>query len=65
MADCKRETNAENCTCTFTNCELRGMCCECIAKHLKDKQLPGCCFPAEAEKTGDRSFENFAKAWGL
>jgi len=23
--------------------------------------LPGCCFPAEAERTYDRSFEHFAK----
>jgi hypothetical protein len=25
------------------------------------RQLPGCCFPAEVEKTWDRSFETFAK----
>jgi hypothetical protein len=27
--------------------------------------LPGCCFPPDAEKTYDRSFKAFAKAWGL
>jgi len=32
---------------------------------LASKQLPGCCFPPEVEKTYDRSFEAFAKAWGL
>jgi hypothetical protein len=26
---------------------------------LKSRQLPGCCFPDEAEKTWDRSFEHF------
>jgi len=25
------------------------------------RQLPGCCFPDEAEKTWDRSFEHFAR----
>jgi hypothetical protein len=29
------------------------------------KQLPGCCFPDDAEKTYDRSFRAFAKAWNL
>jgi hypothetical protein len=29
------------------------------------KQLPGCCFPEEVEKTYDRSFRAFAKAWKL
>jgi hypothetical protein len=29
------------------------------------QQLPGCCFPPEVEKTYDRSFTAFAKAWNL
>jgi hypothetical protein len=29
------------------------------------KQLPGCCFPDEVEKTYDRSFRAFARAWNL
>jgi hypothetical protein len=29
------------------------------------KQLPGCCFPDDIEKTYDRSFRAFAKAWKL
>jgi hypothetical protein len=32
---------------------------------LSSKQLPGCCFPDNVEKTYDRSFTAFAKAWGL
>jgi hypothetical protein len=32
---------------------------------LASKQLPGCCFPPKAEKAYDRSFQAFAKAWGL
>jgi hypothetical protein len=41
------------------------MCCECLGYHLKSKQLPGCCFPPAVEKTYDRSFKAFAKAWKL
>jgi hypothetical protein len=29
------------------------------------KQLPACCFPDDVEKTYDRSFSAFAKAWSL
>jgi hypothetical protein len=29
------------------------------------KQLPGCCFPDDIEKTYDRSFQAFAQAWNL
>jgi hypothetical protein len=29
------------------------------------KQLPACCFPDDVEKTYDRSFRAFAKAWNL
>jgi hypothetical protein len=29
------------------------------------KELPACCFPNDVEKTYDRSFRAFAKAWNL
>ncbi len=63
--ECKQAENAATCSCTYTSCGKRGICCECITSHLASKQLPGCCFPSEAEKSYDRSFANFAKAWGL
>jgi hypothetical protein len=63
--DCKKESNSKNCTCTYTPCSRRGACCDCLAYHLKNRQLPGCCFPPDAEASYDRSFENFAKAWKL
>ena len=53
--------NLEHCGCTYAGCSKKGMCCECIAYHLNMNQLPGCCFPPEAEKTYDRSFEHFAR----
>ena len=63
--DCKQAANAKNCTCTYTSCDKRGACCDCLQYHLAQKQLPGCCFPSEAERTYDRSFANFARAWNL
>ncbi len=62
--ECRKETNLENCKCTYTSCSRQGICCECISYHLKSRQLPGCCFPAEAEATYDRSFEHFARLVG-
>lgn len=63
--ECKKEKNLDFCKCTYTSCGKRGVCCECIQYHLASKQLPGCCFPPAAEKTYDRSFKAFAKAWNL
>jgi len=62
--ECKKQVNIDRCTCSY-DCPTKGTCCDCLHKHLGAKQLPGCCFPPEAEKTYDRSFENFAKAWEL
>ena len=55
----------DTCGCTYSGCERRGKCCECLRYHLSMKQLPGCCFPPEAEQSYDRSFRKFAEAWGL
>lgn len=62
--ECKKESNLKHCTCTY-RCGKRGMCCDCLQSHLRNRELPGCCFPAEAERTYDRSFEAFATAWRL
>lgn len=63
--ECRKIENLDACTCTYSSCPTRGMCCECLQKHLKNQELPGCCFPPEVEKTYDRSFRAFARAWGL
>ena len=63
--ECKKEENSQDCTCTYGGCPHRGICCECIQYHLASKQLPGCCFPPEAEASYDRSFKKFAEAWKL
>lgn len=59
--DCKKEKNLVNCTCSYDPCSRKGICCECIEYHVKKRQLPGCCFPKDAERTYNRSFEHFAK----
>jgi hypothetical protein len=61
--ECPAQPN-EDCTCTYPGCPRHGRCCECLSYHLKSKQLPGCCFPPEVEKSYDRSFARFMQAWG-
>ncbi len=58
--ECKYERNLEMCNCSYSTCSSKGVCCDCIVKHLKSRQLPGCCFTTEGEATFDRSFEHFA-----
>jgi hypothetical protein len=59
MAPAKNCSNSSKCACTYAGCARHGKCCECLSYHLAHRQLPGCCFPPEAEKTYDRSFEKF------
>jgi hypothetical protein len=59
--ECKAAQNKAACKCTHTSCPNRGICCQCVQAHLAGRQLPGCFFPPDAEKTYDRSFEHFAK----
>jgi hypothetical protein len=56
--ECTVETNLAACTCTY-DCEKRGKCCQCVAYHRGMKQLPGCFFSKEGEKTYDRSVRKF------
>ncbi len=59
--ECKKTENLEKCNCSYEPCSRKGVCCDCIAYHLRSRQLPACCFTNEAERTYDRSFEHFAK----
>jgi hypothetical protein len=56
--------NLGRCNCSYAGCENKGNCCVCLHYHLSMKQLPGCCFPADAERTYDRSFRKFIEVWG-
>ncbi len=57
--ECRQQENLKRCTCTYPGCDKKGVCCECIAYHLKMRELPGCMFSIAAEKSYDRSFDNF------
>jgi len=59
--ECRKEQNLKVCNCSYGGCPRQGMCCECLQYHLKSRQLPACCFPQDAEKTYDRSFDHFAR----
>ena len=59
--ECQKEINKIGCNCSYPGCPRKGRCCECLKKHLANRELPACCFPKEAEKSYDRSFEYFVK----
>ena len=59
--ECKKDKNLKSCNCTYEPCSRKGSCCDCLAFHLQSRELPGCCFSREAERTFDRSFEHFSR----
>jgi hypothetical protein len=59
--DCKKEANLAVCTCTYEPCSRKGTCCDCVAYHLRARELPGCVFDERGERTYDRSFEHLAR----
>jgi hypothetical protein len=59
--ECKKDDNLKGCPCTYEPCSRKGVCCECLAYHLAQNELPACAFPPEVERTYDRSFARFVK----
>lgn len=59
--ECTREENLKDCTCTYTSCQRRGICCQCVRHHREKGEIPGCFFNKEYERTYDRSIANFIK----
>jgi hypothetical protein len=57
--ECKKNVNKSKCNCSYEPCSRKGVCCECVAYHRGNRELPACFFPDEVEKTYDRSFEKF------
>lgn len=57
--ECNKQKNLKICTCTYEPCSRKGICCECIAYHRKNNEIPGCFFSVEAERTYNRSIEYF------
>ena len=61
--ECKVEENRRDCPCTYEPCPRKGLCCECIAYHWRNRELPACLFPPDVEKTYDRSLERFISCY--
>lgn len=59
MAECKKEVNEQRCNCSYPGCPRKYICCDCVAYHRDNGQLPACFFPDEVERTYDRSVERF------
>lgn len=59
--ECKKDRNAAGCACTYEPCPRKGLCCDCVAYHRAAGELPGCLFTPEAERSYDRSVENFIR----
>jgi hypothetical protein len=51
--------NRPRCTCTYPGCSRHGVCCDCVAYHRQNDELPGCFFTPEQESTYDRSVSSF------
>ncbi len=58
--ECKKSRNRRDCNCTYEPCPRKGVCCDCLAYHRGNRELPACFFPATVERTYDRSYEHFA-----
>jgi len=59
--ECTQEANLKGCTCTYASCSLRGKCCACVARHRRNREIPGCFFSTEGEALWDRSVETFRR----
>jgi hypothetical protein len=59
--ECQKNSNLKSCNCTYEPCPRKGFCCDCVAYHREGGELPGCYFTAAAERTYDRSIENFIR----
>jgi len=57
--ECKREANQKHCNCSYEPCSRKGICCDCVAYHRSQDQLPACYFPDNVERTYDRSIRKF------
>lgn len=59
MMECNRQNNKTSCTCTYEPCLRKGVCCECVAFHRRNGEVPGCFFSKNGEGSYDRSVRAF------
>ncbi|MCL0076928.1 DUF6485 family protein [Dehalococcoidia bacterium] len=55
--------NKDNCSCTYEPCNRKGKCCECLSYHWSNRELPACLFPADVERTYNRSLRRFIEVY--
>ncbi len=63
MRECKIDENKAKCNCTYEPCSRKGICCECLRYHREAGELPACFFPADVERTYDRSIARFVDTY--
>jgi len=56
------KSNLKTCNCTYEPCPRKGKCCECVVYHKRSGELPACYFSTAAERTYDRSAENYMRS---
>jgi hypothetical protein len=59
LRECSIEKNKIKCNCTYEPCSRKGICCQCLEYHHSLGELPACYFPADVERTYDRSIDKF------
>jgi hypothetical protein len=63
MPTCDTDKNLAGCNCSYEGCSRKGKCCECLAYHRRNGQLPACYFPEDVERTYDRSAAAFVRTF--
>jgi hypothetical protein len=56
--ECTFEQNKATCTWAY-ECGKKEKCCEYVSYQRKMKQIPGCFFSKDGERSYDRSFKRF------
>ena len=60
--ECSNESkNLAGCGCSYPGCPAKGALLRVFAVSFEKQELPACCFPADVERTSDRSFKRFAQ----
>lgn len=62
---CISEKSLKHCTCTYSACDKRGNCCQCVSYHKDRGEVPGCLFSEQAERSYDRSLANLVRDRGI
>ena len=63
MSECKTAKNKARCNCSYEPCSRKGVCCDCLAFHWRNRELPACLFPDDVERTWDRSLRRFIEIY--